>query len=151
MIKHSEGESIDHLLVQVCRLHRARAHALLEEIGLYRGQPPMLSGLWDEEGRTHSELAELLHVRPATITKMIQRMERAGFVRRRPDPDDERVSRVYLTEAGRSVREDVHEIWRMLEEETSVGFNTEESLVLRRFLMRIRDNLARVSDSESPI
>ena len=150
MIEHPKQESIDHLLVQVCRLHRSRAHALLEEIGLYRGQPPMLRALWDQEGRTHSELAELLRVRPATITKMIQRMERAGFVQRRPDPDDERVSRVFLTEAGRSVREDVHEIWRTLEKETLVGFTPEEHPVLRCFLLRIRDNLAGRSGDELP-
>ena len=144
MIEHPKQESIDRLLVQVCRLHRARAHALLEEIGLHRGQPPMLRALWDQEGRTHSELAELLHVRPATITKMIQRMERAGFVQRRPDPDDERVSRVYLTNAGHAIRESVDDAMDELEAELLCGFSREERVVLRRFFGRIRDNLTRV-------
>ena len=60
MFRQTEPESIDYLLAQICRLHHARAHALLEEIGLYRGQPPVLRALWEEEGRTHSELAARL-------------------------------------------------------------------------------------------
>ena len=141
MVQEMDPESVDRLLVQVCKLHRARAHALLEEIGLHRGQPPVLRALWEEEGRAHSELAERLDVRPATITKMIQRMERAGFVERRPDPDDERVSRVYLTEAGRAIRGQVHEVWRRLEGETFAGFGPEEVSSLREFFVRIRHNL----------
>lgn len=79
MSQQAQPESIDYLLAQICRLHRIRAHALLEDLGLYRGQPPVLRALWEREGLTHSELAARLHVQPATITKMIQRMERTGF------------------------------------------------------------------------
>ena len=43
---------------RICKLHHTRAHALLEELGLYRGQPPMLRALWEQEGLTHGELAE---------------------------------------------------------------------------------------------
>lgn len=142
--------SIDYLLVQICRLHHARARVLLEEIGLYRGQPPLLRALWEREGRTHSELAEHLHVRPATITKMIQRMERTGFVQRRQDLEDQRVSRVYLTPAGCAIREDVQQIWRTLEEETVSGFSLEDRTLLRRFFLHMRDNLLRVSADEPP-
>ena len=150
MFRQPEPESIDYLLAQICRLHHARAHALLEEIGLYRGQPPVLRALWEEEGRTHSELAARLYVQPATITKMIQRMERAGFVERREDPEDQRVSRVYLTEAGRAIREEVQQVWRVLEGETFEGFSLEERAVIRRFFCQIRDNLMRVSDGKPP-
>ena len=41
------------------------------------------------------------------MEKMIQRMERSGFVERRSDPEDERLSRVYLTERGRALQKPV--------------------------------------------
>ena len=145
MTQEPNSESIDFLLAQVCKLHFSRAHVLLEKIGLYRGQPPVLRMLWEQEGRTHSELAGKLNVQPATITKMIQRMERAGFVERRSDPNDERVSRVYLTETGRNIQADVQRIWRTLETETFAGFNEEELEKLRQFFERIRDNLSQVN------
>ncbi len=134
-------ESPDFLLAQVCKLHFSRARTLLEELGLFRGQPPLLFALWEKEGLTHSELAGHLHVQPATITKMIQRMERAGFVERRPDAEDQRVSRVYLTDAGRNIRDAVEGALRQLEEQTFAGFSQEERTLLSQFLLRIRNNL----------
>lgn len=148
MPQEAESESMNHLLVQVCRLHHFRTRVLLGKIGLYRGQPPALRALWEKEGLTHSELAERLHVRPATITKMIQRMERAGFVERRQDPEDQRISRVYLTQVGRAIREDVQKAWHETEEETFGGFTLEERVLLRRFFLQIRDNLLRASGGE---
>ncbi len=140
-----EPNTLDFLLAQICHNHHFRANALLEALGLYRGQPPVLFALWDQEGLTHTELAERLQNTPATITKMIQRMEKAGFVQRRPDTSDQRVSRVYLTETGRAIQAQVQAVWDMMEAETFAGFNDEERLLLRTFLQRIRQNLVNVN------
>ncbi len=140
-----EPNTLDFLLSQVCHHHHFRANALLEALGLYRGQPPVLFALWDQEGLTHTELAERLQNTPATITKMLQRMEKAGFVQRRPDASDQRVSRVYLTETGRAIRARVQAVWDMMEADTFAGFSDEERLLLRAFLQRIRQNLIKVN------
>ena len=138
-----EPETMDFLLAQVSHLHYSRAHQLLEAIGLYRGQPPVLGILWEEEGLTHTELAQRLDKTPSTVTKMLQRMEKAGFIIRRPDAEDQRVSRVYLTDAGRAIQEQVQAIWETTEVETFAGFTIEEHALLRRFLIQLRDNLRR--------
>ena len=105
--QQTELQALDFLLGQVCRLHYVRAQGLLDAIGIYRGQPPVLYVLHEQEGLTQSELAARLEVAPATVTKMLQRLERAGFVQRQTDSEDQRVSRVYLTDAGRAIQEDV--------------------------------------------
>lgn len=143
MVQQPLQQATSHLLAQMCKLLRVRAHALLEEIGLYGGQQFVLMALWENEGITHSELAEQLHVRPATITNALKRMERAGFIERRQDAEDQRVSRVYLTDAGRNIRGAVEEVWRELEEQTFADFSSEERALLNQFLLRIRDNLMR--------
>jgi DNA-binding MarR family transcriptional regulator len=148
MLEMPEAESLDSLFAQCCRLKHARIHTLLETLGLYRGQPSVLRALWEQEGLMHTDLAHRLQVQPATITKMLQRMEKAGFVERRSDPDDQRVSRVYLTEAGRSVQAGVQQVWRQLEEEAFAGFTLEERVLLRRFFLDIRENLQRVTGGE---
>jgi DNA-binding MarR family transcriptional regulator len=150
MSQPTEPESIDRLLGQICKLHYFRAFELLEKIGLYRGQPPMLRALSEEEGLTHSELAAHLHVTPATITKMIKRMEKAGFVERRPDLEDQRISRVYLTQAGRAIQADMQQTLQTLEKETFAGFTLQEHVLLRRFFLQIRDNLVRATGGEPP-
>ena len=144
-----QAETLDFMLTQVCKLHRSRAHTLLEELGLYHGQPPMLFALWAQDGQTHTELAARLHIQPATMSKMVQRMEHAGFVGRRDDPEDQRVSRVFLTDTGRAIKENVHQVWRTLEDETFAGFTLEEHVLLRRFLLQMRENLLRVNDCKS--
>ena len=141
MSQSTEPETMDFLLAQICHLHYSRAHKLLEATGLHRGQPPVLHALWEQEGLTHTDLALRLRVVPATITKMLQRMENTGFVVCRPDAGDQRVSRVYLTEAGRAIQTEVEAVWQTMEHDTFGGFTPEEHALLRRFLLHIRENL----------
>ncbi len=150
MSQQPDAESLNSLFVQVARLHHARAHTLLEAIGLYRGQPQMLYALWEQDGQTHSKLAARLHVQPATMTKMVQRMEKAGFVERRGDPADQRVSRVYLTTAGRTIRAEVEQVWHTLEAETFAEFSAEERVLLCRWLQQMRANLKRAVGDKLP-
>ncbi len=142
----SDLESIDRLLAQICRMHYSRARELLHGIGLYRGQPPLLETLHEQEGLTHTELAARLGVVPATVTRMLQRMEKAGFVVRQPDPEDQRISRVYLTDAGREIRAEMRALLRSLAADTFAGFTLEERVLLRRLLLQVHDNLARVAE-----
>jgi DNA-binding MarR family transcriptional regulator len=143
-----DDESLDFVLAGVCKLHHDRVRSLFEAVGLYRGQPPMLKALAEEGGLSHSELALRLKVTPATISKMIDRMEKSGFVRREGDPEDQRVSRVYLTEQGRAVQTELGRLFRKIEQEIFAGFTAEEGVLLRRLLLRVRENLARVTGEE---
>jgi len=140
-----EPQTLDGLLAQVARLHHHRAHESLDLLGLYRGQPPVLFALWNQDGLTHCELAEKLEITPATVTRMIQRMEKTGFVQRKPDAGDQRISRVYLTETGRAVHAELQSIRDRMEVDNFAGFSDEERVILRSFLLRIRKNLARVT------
>lgn len=141
----TEPQSLDFLLAQISRLHHYRAHELFSSLGLYRGQPPLLFELWKQNGQTHGELAEKMRITPATATRMIQRMEKTGFVQRRPDASDQRVSRVYLTETGQAVREQLQQVWQQMEIENFGNFSAQEQAVLRDFLTRIRSNLIRAT------
>ena len=134
-------ERLGHLLNKVCGLRHRRMHELLDELGLYRGQPSMLNALWAGDGVTHSALAQTLNKSPATITKTVKRMEKAGFVERKPDPRDERLSRVYLTAAGRDVQAAVEEVWRSFEAQAFAGFGDEEMATLRALLQRVCHNI----------
>ena len=145
MSEPPELESLDFLLGQVCRLHHIRAHALLEETGLYRGQPRLLHSLYEQEGLTHTDLSTRLQVTPATVTKMLTRMEKAGFVQRRPDAADQRISRVYLTEAGRAIQAEMSAALHKLAGETLADLTLEERVLLRRLLLQVRDNLSRTT------
>jgi DNA-binding MarR family transcriptional regulator len=134
-------ERIGQLLAKVCELKHRRMHELLDSLGLYEGQPAMLRALWAQDGMTQSELSEQLRRCPSTITKMVQRMEKAGFVERKPDADDERLSRVYLTGAGRDIQSAVEDVWRVFEEQAFADFSPEELATFRGLLLRVRRNI----------
>jgi len=144
------SETLDFLLHQVCHLHHYRVRQVFESLGLYRGQPPILRILWDEEGLTHNELALRLNVTPATMSRTLQRMEKAGFLVRKPDPTDQRVSRVYLTGHGRAVQEQVQQALQRIEADTFAGFTGEELTILRGYLERISGNLWRATEEKDP-
>ena len=144
MNKSLDPKSLDHLLAQVCRLHHARIHELLQNTGIFRGQPPVLEALMERDGLTHSDLVERLHVTPATMSRMVQRMKRAGMLTTRRDPIDRRVSRVYITERGQAVRSALAQAFATSESDAFADFTLEERVLLRRFLMQIRENLIRV-------
>ena len=136
-----EHESIRYLLTLICKLSRDRSRVLMAEIGIHCGQGIALRQLWRTDGVTQSELAHSLHVAPATVTIALQRMERIGLIERRSDQRDQRVSRVFLTDRGRSLRANVEGNWSKLEEQMLAGLSSREREVVRGYLLRIRANL----------
>lgn len=129
-------------LLQAHRAHRARADAALNKLGLHSGQEMLLLRLWAEEGIPQSQLAASMGVEPPTVTKMLHRMEHAGLIERRSDPDDARISRVYLTERGRALEQPVLAVWKQLEAQTVAGLSDTEQALLRRLLMQLSTNLS---------
>jgi DNA-binding MarR family transcriptional regulator len=134
-------DTIGALLVQICRAHRNKAQELLSRIDLYPGQEFLLLNLWPQDGLTHSEMANNLCVKPATVTRMLDRLVKAGLVQRRTDTDDQRVSRVYLTEKGQEVLQPIEQAWQELEEISFANLTLEERLLLRRLLLQVNINL----------
>lgn len=136
--------SVGFALAQLCRAHRNAVDSALRaalEGELRVGQEQLLLQLWGADGLSQSQLVERLCVEPPTVTKMLQRVESAGLVERRPDPEDARVSRVFLTAAGRALEGEVAEAWRAVETRATAGMSEDERAFLRRLLVRMRENL----------
>lgn len=135
--------TLGYQVVQLCKAHRQKAEALLSTVGLHTGQEFILMHLWAGDGCMQTELVDEMCVQPATITKSLDRMEAAGFVERRPDDQDRRVSRVYLTAEGRALQEKVAALWQELEASTFGDFNTADRETFRRLAARARENVLR--------
>lgn len=76
----------------------------LDQIGLTYPQYLVLSVLWEGDDQTVSAIAARLDLEPSTITPLVKRLEQAGHVVRKRNPDDERQVKVVLTEEGRAIR-----------------------------------------------
>ena len=135
------SETVGYNLVKLCKGYFNRLNAMLSEVGLYEGQHHTLMLLWDNDGLPQVELTRRLGVEPASVSKAVERMEDAGFVQRRPDPEDARANCIFLTEQGRSLEEPVKHILEQAEEQLMDHMSTEERLLLRRLLLQMRENL----------
>jgi len=141
-----DPDSLYSVFSQVIRFHYYRTHMLLEKVGVYPGQPPLLFIIGKHDGISQKDLAEKLHIKAATITVMLRRMEKAKLVERRADSDDQRVSRAYLTKEGKKVNTEAKVALKAIDQECFSNFTVEEQLLLRRLLMQMRDNLAQLCE-----
>ena len=147
MGKRDLDKCINVQMMKVMKLHRHVADNALNKLGLYAGQEVILFKLWRHDGLTQSQLAEALYVEPPTITKMVQRMEASGLLERRPDVNDGRVSRVYLTDKGRELEQPVRDIWDQLETALTQGLSDVELALMSRILGQMGGNMQQVEES----
>lgn len=78
---------------------------VLEPLGLTHPQYLVMLALWEGSPRRVRDLADALYLEPATLSPLLKRLESAGLIDRRRDPDDERALAVSLTSAGVALRE----------------------------------------------
>ena len=129
------------LLAQFAQAYRSLSDVLMDPLTLHRSQAMVLCKLFHEDGITQSEIAQQLSVQGATVTDILQRMEEAGMVTRRRDLADNRLVRVYLTDAGREKERFIMEQFLKLESAVFAGFDENERVLLRRLLNRALDNI----------
>ena len=129
------------LLAQVCQIFRTVSEVFTDQVDISRGQATVLCVLANQDGMTQSEIAEQLSVQGATVTHMLQRLEEAGLVIRRRDPEDNRLVRVYLTETGLQKERSINAQLGDMQELIFKGISERERIILRRWLQQIILNI----------
>lgn len=140
-LQHPQQMPLAQLVSIVGRFCADRLRVKLEKIGLHRGQGFVLMHLWHHNGVAQGELADAKHVRPATITNILKRMERDGWIERRRDAHDERVVRVYLTEKGMALHDEAQATFLEVDEEIATALTGQERDTFRHLLMKLHARL----------
>ncbi|MBF5041966.1 MarR family transcriptional regulator [Aggregicoccus sp. 17bor-14] len=112
---------------------------LLEPLGLTYPQYLVMLLLWEEDGLAVRQLGERLELDSGTLTPLLKRLEAAGLLRRARDRADERVVRIHLTAAGRSLKARARGIPRAVA--CSAGLQAGELTRLRTELRRLTHTL----------
>ncbi|WP_327287014.1 MarR family winged helix-turn-helix transcriptional regulator [Streptomyces sp. NBC_01198] len=116
---------------------RALADEAMRRNGLHYGQHHLLAALWEQDGRTPGEVAAKLHVTTPTVVKMADRMTATGLLVRRRDDRDNRLVRLWLTDAGRALREPVETARRELEQQVTAGLTDAQRACLMEALAQV--------------
>ncbi|UQU68101.1 MarR family winged helix-turn-helix transcriptional regulator [Couchioplanes caeruleus] len=135
------GGPISHAIARLARIHQLLAGRLLRELGLHPSQELLLMRLWESGPQRQADLAAELGTDSAGTTRIVQRLEAAGYVNRRPDPNDRRASLVVSTPAGDALRTSVECIWAQLEELTVGDMSPSEQEVALASLLRLEENV----------
>lgn len=128
------------------RLQRWMEQQMVAEKGLTSAQSGVLFYLGRHDGALIGEVAEALDLVPSAMTGLADRMERAGLVQRKPDGDDGRSSRVYLTPTGADVRKRAVARTQVLNSKMMEGFSDKEIDIVARWLTSLQTKFPKDSD-----
>lgn len=129
------------ILSQVAHLGECYAKQAFETCDLKPWQAGILVVLSMEGELSQRELAAKLDLKPPSITTAIQKMEKLGYIVRKPDSADQRILRLSLTDKSTEYLRHIKEVTEQMEAHTFKGLSTEEKILFKRLLLHVRENL----------
>ncbi len=136
-------------------IHRMFSTALYRQlkadgINLTRSQWRVIAHLKGGDGLTQSDLAERLLIEKAPVGTLIDKLEIAGLVERRADPNDRRVKRVFITPKSEPLFPDIEQSVQDLKDISMRGLSASEQTQLQILLTKIHLNLQGTRSPSSP-
>ncbi len=122
------------LLAKAYQKAHGRMKTKLKPYQLTNIQHLVLEGLWYKEGVTAAELGKLLVLDKATLSGVLDRLLDSGWIRKRRDPDDGRIFRIYTTDKATELKDRLIEVRVEANEELLSGFSQEEQVLFKRLL-----------------
>jgi DNA-binding MarR family transcriptional regulator len=140
------------LVADISRLLRRNMDRRLQSLGLTQAQWRALVYVSRSEGMSQAALAESLEIQPITVTRLVDRMESAGWVERRTHPLDRRTVQLHLTAQSQPVLEEMHARAADTMNEATRGVAMRAQRQLASTLEQIKQNLiaAETGSTASP-
>ncbi|HEX6120973.1 MAG TPA: MarR family transcriptional regulator [Dongiaceae bacterium] len=135
-------DTIGFLLHDTARLMRRDFERRTRSLSLTRAQWQTLFHLHRNEGCNQVTLADLLEVEPITLARLVDRLEAAGVVERRPDPGDRRARLLFLGERAYPLIEELKTLGAQTREVALAGLSEDERNQVLQLLTRMRANLS---------
>ena len=136
-----DDEYIGYVLSDVARLIRTVFDRRVRDIGLTRAQWLVLTRLYRRPGASQTELADMLEIDRASAGRMIDRMQKNGWVERRADSDDRRINRLYLTADARRAHKDMWAVAEATVDDALAPLSVAEREQFTRLAARVKGQL----------
>lgn len=133
-------EQFTHNLVEFYEKLSSWEHDVVKGSGLSLPQMHTIEVLGNSRNIRMKELSEKLGVSTGTLTVMIKRLEKGGYVIRQKDPDDGRSFLLDLTAAGEKVYDEHHMLHIRLSEHIVEILTSEEEKLFAQILQKVNDN-----------
>ena len=136
-----DDEYIGYVLSDVARQIRTVVDRRVRDIGLTRAQWLVLTRLYRRPGASQTELADMLEIDRASAGRMIDRMQKNGWVERRADSDDRRINRLYLTADARRAHKDMWAVAEATVDDALAPLSAAEREQFTRLAARVKGQL----------
>jgi len=118
--------------------HMARK---MEPLQIGAGQYAYLFALYVEDGQTQQNLSDRMLVDKAATLRAINKLEAVGYVERKPDLQDKRSFRIFLTPKGKAIRPQLEAIVEEVQEILLENMSPEEKVILKRLMQQMARNI----------
>lgn len=137
------------LIHEIARQVRVSFDRRVKALGLTRSQWYAFGILRrNPEGIRQNTLAYLMEIEPISLVRLLDRMEKSGWIERKADPTDRRANLIVLTKKAKAIIAKMLPISHELRRDTLYGFSNAEHEQLIRFLKRMKTNVANMLAAE---
>ncbi|MFC2968713.1 MarR family winged helix-turn-helix transcriptional regulator [Acidimangrovimonas pyrenivorans] len=140
-MNNAPTNTLGFLLHDASRLLRRRFELRGAQYGLSAAQWRLMVHVVRHEGISQARLAELLEIEPISVSRLVDRMEQGGWVRRCPDPQDRRVRLIHPTDRAMEAFTMVKALAGEVYEEALAGMSPERREALMDGLTQVVANL----------
>lgn len=137
-------KNMPHRLVNLFRLTDQSFRRVIDKkvagTGVYRSQHRILMMLGEHPDCSQTELAETLDISSAAVAVTLKKMERAGYISRQCNAEDNRMNHVVMTEKGKRTIDISLSYFQEIEDALLKGFSEDEMGLLEEFFLRIIKN-----------
>ena len=130
------------LLTDAAHLLRKLIDRRLQPLGLSRAQWSILAILSNHEGLSQSQISDELEIEKSTTGRLIDQVERSGWIERRPIPGDRRLWGIHVTDQARQLIAEVESIVLNTRAEMLRGLSAEQQQYLSEMLQTVKSNLS---------
>jgi DNA-binding MarR family transcriptional regulator len=122
---------------------KKQADESIKELGLNSQQGKLIAFIHEhqEQGLIQKDLSERFHVRGASITSMLQGLEKKGYIERKIPAHNERQKNIYVLPKGLALINDFELSFQRVEEKIVENLNEDDQQVLQQLLTKINQNL----------
>ena len=146
-----DNQHIAFVISDVARLYRRRFDERTRSFGITGPQMRAVIAIMRFPGINQGALADRLDVEPITTCRMVDRLEQAGLVERRRDPQDRRAWQLFLTDAAEPIAEKLQAIGQTVLNESLEGVAAGDRDATMTILGAIRDNLTSAGQANAEL
>jgi DNA-binding MarR family transcriptional regulator len=147
--KQRQDTKLGYLIHDVSRLRRKAFDEIVKPLGVTRAQWWIIAHLARHDGMVQTQLAQMLDVGKASLGSLLDRLEATGFIERRPEPNDRRAKRIFLTKNSHQLLEQLVAAEATFNARILADLTDHDRSELIRLLSSIKDALSGMNLSEN--